>query len=121
MTPADHLLIREMPLQARIGVGEPERSRPQALVLTLRVYLDLAVVGVSDRIGDTVDYAELMAAIDTHVAGSERHTLEALAHDIAALCLQRERVRRVDLELGKVALPDLPGRAAVAISRTRGA
>jgi FolB domain-containing protein len=84
----DSILIKDLLARGIIGVGEEERTRPQDILINLVVYTDTTVAGYSDRIEDCVNYSTLSKKILAHAEKAARYTVEALAADIARLCLE---------------------------------
>ena len=70
-------------LSVRLGCGDEERSRPQAVDLDVAIrFAELPAACETDKLGDTVCYAELIDAARDAVAGREFHTVERLAHEL---------------------------------------
>ena len=91
----------ELRLQARVGVGEEERARPQRVVLTLELHLDLSRAGASDDLADTVDY-EAVCELAARIAGSRPFDLiEAMAEEVAAALLEHARVSEARVRVRK--------------------
>lgn len=100
----------------------PEEDRPQPFEVDLDVEADLSVAGRSDHLSDTVDYAELAAAVAEVVAGAPRcRLMERLADRIAsAVAAVDGRVRSVTVTVRKLRPPvpfDLSS-ASVTITRS---
>ena len=55
----------------------------------------------SDDIADCVSYSDMARKIRAHVEGAARMTVEALANDLAELCLQEPKVSRVIIRVDK--------------------
>src|SRR5262252_5450743 len=72
-------------LWVRLGCGAEERAQPQAVDLDLAVrFAELPAACESDKLGDTVCYAELIDAARAAVAGREFRLVERLAHELFA-------------------------------------
>jgi dihydroneopterin aldolase len=72
-------------LWVRLGCGDQERAQPQAVDLDLAVrFAELPAACESDKLGDTVCYADLVEAARAAVAGREFHLVERLAHELFA-------------------------------------
>jgi 7,8-dihydroneopterin aldolase/epimerase/oxygenase len=72
-------------LWVRLGCGAEERAQPQAVDLDLAVrFAELPPACESDKLGDTVCYAELVEVARRAVAGREFHLVERLAHALFA-------------------------------------
>jgi len=108
----DQIFIKDLLVRGVIGVTEAERAQPQDILINVLLYTDTREVGSSDRLEDTVNYRTIAKTIFAHTEKASRHTVEALAADIAHLCLQDPKVERVQVRVEK------PG--AVRFSRTVG-
>ncbi len=113
----DRILIENLRLQAILGVYEHERHQPQTVQISVRLETDTRAAAASDDLADCVDYDALTQRIRAHVRAAARRTVEALAQDIASLCLQIPQVTRVTVRVLKPeALPDVE---AVGVEITR--
>jgi 7,8-dihydroneopterin aldolase/epimerase/oxygenase len=91
-------------IEGRHGVEEEERARPQRFVYDL--WLEVPDQALSDRIEDTVDYREVVAAVRAVSDGRQFALLEAMAAAVADDLLgrfdleaARVRVRKPDVKL----------------------
>jgi len=96
-----HVFVRDLTLEARIGVHQHEKHGPQRV----RINVDLAVrendgEAASDRLAYVVCYEMVVSGIRSLVASGHVNLVETLAEQIAALCLEDRRVlvARVRLE-----------------------
>lgn len=87
------------------GVLPHERALGQQFSADVTLFLDLAPVGASDRLSDTVDYGGVAAAVAEELAGPALDTIEALAQRIADRCIDDERVRAVEVTVHKPMAP----------------
>ncbi|GAB0055823.1 Dihydroneopterin triphosphate 2'-epimerase [Candidatus Magnetaquicoccaceae bacterium FCR-1] len=96
----DQIFIRDLLVRCIIGIQEWERHTLQDVVIQLELTTDTARAGVSDNIDDAVDYKRLTKKIIAHAEGSACWLVEALAEQIAAICLEHPRVEaaRVSVE-----------------------
>ncbi len=99
---AQTLLIENLALAIRVGVGEAERARPQRLLVTVRASVTPRAPR-HDEVTEVVDYGRIAAGIRALV-GSEVKLLETLAGTIARIAFADSRVAAVEIELRK---PDL--------------
>lgn len=114
----DQIHIRQLKLNAVIGVYPRERKAPQAVIIDLVLHTDLQAAGRSDQLTDTIDYAALVERVRKAAAESSFQLLEALAEHIAVLCLREPRIAAVDVTVAKPgALPGIG--VAVTIHRSR--
>ncbi len=115
---ADHLIIRELVAECRLGVSEAEQEKPQPVWIDLELEIDAARAARRDAVSDAVDYAALASAVKRVVGDKPYHLLETLAEDVAALILERFATEQVFVRIKKRALPGIDY-AAVEIVRSR--
>jgi 7,8-dihydroneopterin aldolase/epimerase/oxygenase len=91
-------------IEGRHGVEDEERARPQRFVYDL--WLEVPDEALADRIEDTVDYREVVAAVRAVSDGRQFALLEAMAAAVAYELLTRfeleaarVRVRKPDVKL----------------------
>ena len=116
----DRLRLEGMTFNGRHGVRPDEHERPQPFTVDVTLEATLAQAGISDRLGDTVDYTRAYEIVRQVVEGEHRDLLEALAERIAGGLLELEGVAGVAVRVAKK--PRLAGdfRAfAVEIERSR--
>jgi dihydroneopterin aldolase len=104
-----HMFLRDMVLNARIGVHPHEHAAPQRV----RINLDLAVeddgaeplsrqpVG-RDELARVVDYEKLAECVRTIVAIGHVRLVETLAERIAEACLADRRVHLARIRVEKL-------------------
>ena len=119
-----HVFVRDLLLQARIGVYASEHDGPQRI----RVNVDLAVLdpaealpgGVgSDTLDRVVDYSRIVGSVRNVVAAQHVQLVETLAERLAAACMADERIVSVRVRVEKLdILPD-GATAGVEIERRR--
>ena len=100
-TPADSIVIKDLLVRGIIGVNDWEREVEQDILVNLTLTADLSRAGQTDDLADTVNYRTVAKKIIAHVEATERFTLEALAADIAAICLAEPGVRRARVRVEK--------------------
>jgi FolB domain-containing protein len=98
----DKILINNLHLRGILGVDAWERNRPQEIVVSVAAHTDLRKAAESDDVHDSVDYADLAKEIRALVDRTRRFTVEALAEDIAGVCLRRQGVRKVTIRVEKL-------------------
>jgi FolB domain-containing protein len=108
----DKVFINDLLVRGIIGVTERERSQPQDIVINIILFADTDKGGQSDDIHECVNYRTVAKAVIAHTEKIARYTVEALAADIAKICLSFNRVNEVIVRVEK------PG--AVRFSRSVG-
>ncbi len=117
--PEDRIEIRDLLLRTIIGVNDWERKERQDVLINITLFADLRAAGASDRIEDTVNYRTVAKKVIQHVEASQRYTVEALAEDIARLCLGEPGVLRARVRVEKPGALRFARSVGVEIERTR--
>ncbi len=99
--PTDSIVIKDLLVRGIIGVNDWEREAEQDILVNVALSTDLSRAGRTDDLADTVNYRTVAKKIIAHVEGTQRFTLEALAADIAAICLSEPGVRRARVRVEK--------------------
>lgn len=99
--PTDTIVIKDLLVRGIIGVNDWERELEQDILVNITLTADLSRAGQTDDLADTVNYRTVAKKVIAHVEGTQRFTLEALAADIAAICLAEPRVRRTRVRVEK--------------------
>ena len=97
----DKILIQNLRVQGILGVNDWERTTPREIVVNVALFTDMRRAAQSDDIADCVDYSQVAKEIRALVEGARRFTVEALAEDIANLCLSRPGVQKVTVRVEK--------------------
>ena len=111
------LFVRRLRMDARIGVYDWEKTEPQPLLIDLEFDTASLLACHTDRLGDTVDYAEVVARLRELSMTRHFELVEALAEAIALLVQREFGVPWLRLTLTKLA--PFPG-AEVGIVLERG-
>jgi len=115
----DCIFIRDLLVRGILGINDWEREQPQDILLNLTLFTDLRRAGFSDDIADTVNYRTVTKGILAMVEASTRYTAEALAADIADLCLREPGVVRVRVRVEKPGALRFAHSVGVEIERER--
>ena len=103
----DKVFIRDLKIQGILGIHDWERVTPREIVVNVTLFADTRPAAKSDDIADCVDYSALAKKIRAHAERAARMTVEALANDLANLCLEEQKVKRVIVRVDKPgAVPD---------------
>jgi dihydroneopterin aldolase len=111
------VFVRDLVLDARIGVYAHEHGRTQRIRINIDLGVDLPVRG-TDELADVVSYETVVTGTREIVASGHVRLVETLAERIADRCLADRRVRTVRVRVEKLEVfPDAAG-AGVEIERT---
>lgn len=108
----DTIFIKDLLIRGVIGISEREREQPQDILVNIEISTDISAAGKSDNVEDSVNYRTIAKKVLAHTESIKRYTVEALAEDIAQLCLEDKKVQSVKVRVEK------PG--AVRFSRSVG-
>jgi len=114
----DAIHIEQLELLARIGVTDDERERPQRLTVSITVWPNEQFDHLGDDVARAIDYSVVSAAARDFVAGRSDKLIETLAEALAGYLLGLFRIRQVQIELRKFALPDAQYTAAIVTRST---
>ena len=97
----DRIEIKDLLLRGIVGINDWEREKPQDILVNITLFADLRRAGASDDLTDSVNYRTLTKQIIAHVESAGRFTVEALAADVARLCLETPGVQRARVRVEK--------------------
>ena len=115
----DKIMIKDLSARGIIGVHSDEREQPQEIVINIILFTSTAKAGQSDDITDTVSYSTIAKKVRAHAESSQRFTVEALAEDIAGLCLENPGVKKVQVRVEKPRAIRFAASAGVEIERVK--
>ena len=103
------------------GYLPEEQTLGQWFEVDLRISVDLAVAGRTDRIEDTLDYRSAISAVKQIIATAKFALVEKLAETIVTTVLADEMVEQVELKLHKLAapIPDFGGKITIELTRAK--
>lgn len=117
--PLVRVFVRDLELDASIGVYQHEKERRQRIRVNIDLGVDLPVRG-TDELSDVVSYETVVTSVRDIVAAGHVNLVETLADMIAERCLADRRVRTTRVRVEKLhVFPDAAS-AGVEIERTAG-
>jgi|SRR5947209_1909995 len=112
----DEITIGGIRVFGRHGADAGEKDAPQAFDVALKLALDLGPAAKSDRLDDTIDYAELHRRVVAIVEQRSFELLERLGAEILDVVFEHARVRAAEVSIGK---PGLLGGATATVTVRR--
>ena len=97
----DKVIIQDLTARGIIGVNDWEREQPQEILINLELYTDLKKAGLSDNLDFSINYRTIAKKAQAHAESAARWTVEALAEDLARLCLEEPGVLKVRVRVEK--------------------
>lgn len=111
------VFIRQCVVQAWVGVYEHEQVRPTNLMFDIDIDVDGRLAATTDHIGDTVDYAAVVADLRTSLAQERHQLLETLSEFVANRILARFNACRVRVSVAKKDVLENVGSVGVEVER----
>lgn len=115
----DKIFIRDLIARGIIGINDWEREKPQEILINIELRVDLRKAGASDDIQDSVSYRTIAKRAQTHAETAGRLTVEALANDLARICLEAPGVQRALVRVEKPGAVRFTRSVGVEIERGR--
>jgi len=119
LTDNDRIIISDLRARCIIGVNDSERRDRQDVVINIILHTDTRKAGTTDRFEDAVDYRSLKEAVLGLVEQSRHFLVEALAEEVAAKCLEDQRVPAVTVRVEKPSALRFARSVGVQIERAR--
>ncbi|MCQ3937454.1 MAG: dihydroneopterin aldolase [Chloroflexi bacterium] len=115
----DKVFIKDLLVRGIIGIRDWERKRAQDILINVTVFTDTTRAGETDEIEYCVDYSTLSKKIQSHAETAARFTVEALANDLAKLCLEDPLVKKVIVRVEKPGAVRFAKSVGVEVERKR--
>jgi len=115
----DKIIIRDLIARGIIGINDWEREKPQEILINIELQVNLRQAGKSDDIRDSVSYRTIAKRAQTHAETAGRLTVEALANDLARICLEEPGVQRALVRVEKPGAVRFTRSVGVEIERGR--
>ena len=115
----DQVFITDLMARGIIGVNDWEREKPQEILINIVLFADLHRVGNSDNIQDSVNYRTVAKKVLAHAETVQRQTVEALAADLARVCLEEPDVQKVRIRVTKPGAVRFSSSVGVEIERAK--
>jgi len=115
----DKTFIKDLLVRGIIGIRDWEREKVQDILINITVFSDTTRAAETDDIAYCVDYSALAKKVQVHAETAARLTVEALANDLAKICLQDEKVQKVIVRVEKPGAVRFAKSVGVEIERRR--
>ena len=117
MPVADLIYLRELTIEASIGVYAWEQQIKQSVTLDIELAFDIRHAARSERVSESIDYAEVAGKIKQLAANKKFVLLETLVEEIASLLLHDYTISQVRLRASKIAAVPNVKEAGIIIER----
>jgi FolB domain-containing protein len=115
----DKIFITDLLIRGVIGITEKEREQPQDILINIKINTDISIAAKNDDVDESVNYRTVAKKILAHVESIKRYTVEALAEDIAKLCLDEPHAQSVVVKVEKPGAVRFSKSVGVEIERTK--
>jgi FolB domain-containing protein len=115
----DKIKIINILVRGIIGIRDWERIKPQDILINIDLYSEDRPPDTPDDIAECIDYSLVTRKVIQHAETAKRFTLEALAEDIAQICLEDERVLKTTVRVEKPGAVRFTQSVGVEIERER--
>src|SRR5437667_8367956 len=115
----DAIVIRDLRVEALIGIHRRERHVMQTLSIDLEIGLPGTTVFASDKVADTIDYEQVALKIKALASSGHFRLVETLADRIAKLLTDEFKAPWVKVSVAKIGILPNAKFVGVAIERKR--
>lgn len=95
------LEIKDLKINAIIGIHEQEKTSKQPLIIDLTVYFDSKSAIETDNINDVVDYYDMSSDLINFVSNSKCELIETLSCKILERVLSNKKIKKAILSITK--------------------
>jgi FolB domain-containing protein len=117
----DQVIIKNLVARGIIGINDWEREKPQEILINLVLFADLSKAGKTDDISHSVNYRSVAKKALAHAESAQKFTVEALAAELAEICLQEPGVQKVRVRVEKPGAVRFAESVGVEIERSHSA
>jgi FolB domain-containing protein len=115
----DQVFLTDLVARGIIGINDSEREKPQEIRINIILFTDQSKAGKSDDIQDCINYSTVAKKVIAYAETARRFTVEALATDLALLCLKEARVMKVRVRVEKPGAVQFTKSVGVEIERSK--
>jgi FolB domain-containing protein len=115
----DKIMIKNLLARGIIGVHDWERNRPQNILINITMFADTGRAAQTDSLDDCINYSTMSKKVLAHAEAVNRLTVEALANDLARICLEEKGVQKVIIRVEKPGAVRFAESVGVEIERNR--
>jgi FolB domain-containing protein len=115
----DQIILKDLVARGIIGINDWEREKKQEILINLVLFTNTRKAGISDDLADCIDYRIIARKALAHAESAGRFTVEALAADLAQICLEVPGVEKVRVRVEKPRAIRFSQSVGVEIERSR--
>ena len=115
----DKIIIKNLIARGIIGINDWEREKKQEIRINIVISTDTKQAGLNDDLDLSVNYRTISKKAQHHAETAAKLTVEALAEDIAKLCLEEKGVMKVKVMVEKPGAVRFAESVGVQIKRSK--
>jgi FolB domain-containing protein len=115
----DKVVIKNIQARGIIGIRDWERKKTQEILINIVLFTQVRNADTADDIDSCIDYSVLTKKVLSHAETAGRFTVEALAEDIARICLEDSRILKTTVRVEKPGAVRFSQSVGVEIERCR--
>jgi FolB domain-containing protein len=115
----DKVFIQNLRVRGILGIHDWERVTPREIIINATIFTNTYAAAKSDDISDCVNYSDMAQKLRVHAESTARMTVEALANDLAEICLQEPGVEKAILRVDKPGAVPEADSVAVEVERSK--
>ena len=115
----DKIFIKDLLARGIIGINPDERERTQDIMINITIFTDTRRAAQTDDLEYSVSYSDLARKIKSHAEQAARLTVEALAQDLAEICLRENGVKKIIVRVEKPEAVEFAESVGIEIDRER--
>lgn len=104
----DVIRLKNMTFYGYHGVSAAEKETGRRYEVDCDLYLDLTLPATTDKLSDTVNYAQVYSIVEEVLNGKRYSLLESIAAEIASRVLKLDHIKQVSVRVRKM-IPPIPG------------
>ena len=115
----DRILIKDLMVRGILGINPDERTNRQDILVNITMWADTSAAAESDDIDDAVNYKTIAKRVIAHLEEGEPMLVERVVQEIADICLEDDRVDRVEVTVEKPGALRFARSVGISIIRSR--
>lgn len=115
----DKIIIKNLLVRGIIGINDWERKTRQDILVNIDIFSPISKSATSDQIDDTVNYRTITKSIINLIENTEFFLVEALATEIAKMCLTNYPIEKIMVRIEKPLAVRFAQSVGVEIVRSR--
>ena len=101
----DSIRIKNLRISARHGVYEYEKEKDETFEIDLEIYVSLLKAGITDKLEDTINYADIISVTTKAFTGKQYALVEAAAESVCHRLLNEFNIDKIITRVRKPHAP----------------